>query len=240
MRSPSATLSRLTCAATCISFMLAVAACDSTSDTPTGTPTPAGIGVLGGSAQAAIFGTALPLPLEVHVTDQYGNGIGSVQVTFAATGGAPLATSTATTDSSGNAETTVTLGTGVGVDSITATVTGADVPARFTETSLAGPATAITIVSGNGQSGVSGTALPLPFVLMLSPCPRLKMPNAPISRAVLGRFAGDMKRGLSAVTIAHNTTNNTKVASSFRMRLTGAADRGPGTWNGDVIPQIDG
>lgn len=168
MRSPSATLSRLTCAATCISFMLAVAACDSTSDTPTGTPTPTGIGVLGGSAQAAIFGTALPLPLEVHVTDQYGNGIGSVQVTFAATGGATLASSTATTDSSGDAETTVTLGTSVGVDSITATVTGADVPARFTETSLAGPATAITIVSGNGQSGVSGTALPLPFVLMLN------------------------------------------------------------------------
>ena len=41
----------------------------------------------------------------------------------------------------------------------------------------------------------------IPPVMMTRPSPRLKMPNAPISRAVFCRLAGDMKRGLSTVTI---------------------------------------
>jgi hypothetical protein len=45
--------------------------------------------------------------------------------------------------------------------------------------------------------------------------PRLKIPNAPIKRAVFCRFAGDTKRGLSAVTTTHRTTSSRKVASSF-------------------------
>src|SRR3954470_20426069 len=55
----------------------------------------------------------------------------------------------------------------------------------------------------------------MPPVMMTSPSPRLKMPNAPINRAVFCRLAGDRNRGLSAVTIAHNTTSSRKIATSF-------------------------
>ena len=64
----------------------------------------------------------------------------------------------------------------------------------------------------------------MPPVMMTRPSPRLKMPNAPISRAVFCRLAGDMKRGLSAVTITHSTTSSRKIANSFFIdnRLSGA------------------
>jgi hypothetical protein len=55
----------------------------------------------------------------------------------------------------------------------------------------------------------------MPPVMITSPSPRLKIPNAPMRRAVFCRFASDMKRGFSAVTIAHNTTSSRKVANSF-------------------------
>ena len=55
----------------------------------------------------------------------------------------------------------------------------------------------------------------MPPVMMTSPRPRLKIPNAPIRRAVFCRLAGDRNRGLSAVTIAHSTTSSRNVASSF-------------------------
>ena len=57
----------------------------------------------------------------------------------------------------------------------------------------------------------------MPPVMMTSPSPRLKMPNAPISRAVFCRLAADRKRGLSAVTTVHSTTSSRNVASSFLM-----------------------
>jgi hypothetical protein len=40
-------------------------------------------------------------------------------------------------------------------------------------------------------------------------------PERPIRRAVFWRFAADTKRGLSTVTMAHNTTSSANVASSF-------------------------
>ena len=54
--------------------------------------------------------------------------------------------------------------------------------------------------------------------MMTNPRPRLKMPNAPINRAVFCRFAGERNRGLSAVTIAHSTTSSRKIAISFFIR----------------------
>src|ERR1700710_892771 len=80
---------------------LFVAACsnDSTSNT---TPTATGIGIVAGSAQSGTFGTALTNPLQVHVTDQNGNAMSGVLVTFTASGGATLGSTTATTDASGN------------------------------------------------------------------------------------------------------------------------------------------
>jgi adhesin/invasin len=188
-----------------LTVLVAVAACDSTTTTATGTPTATGIGVLGGSAQSAPFGSALPVPLQVHVTDQYGNSIAGVVVTFTPSGGASVGNTTATTDASGDAQTTATLGTTVGADTVVASVSGADVPARFTEFSLAGPATAITVVSGDNQSGTSGTALALPFVILVN-----DTQGHPVAGdTVTWTAATGTLTAVTTVTAADGTTQNT-------------------------------
>jgi hypothetical protein len=159
--------SRQFAAATTLLLAANLVACSTDNPTATGTPTPTAVGMLGGSAQAATVGSALTVPLQVHVTDQYGDAIAGAPVTFAATGGVTLASSSATTDASGNAQITATLGTRAGLDSITATIAGDQVPVTFLETALAGAATTITIASGNTQTGTSGVALAAPLVVTL-------------------------------------------------------------------------
>jgi adhesin/invasin len=125
---------------------------------PTGAPTATAIGMLGGSAQLVAISSALPVPLQVHVTDQYANPIAGATVTFAGTGGATVGSATVTTDASGNAQTTATLGTRAGLDSVTAMIAGDPVPVVFLETALPGPAASIAIVSGNNLTGTTGVA----------------------------------------------------------------------------------
>ena len=55
----------------------------------------------------------------------------------------------------------------------------------------------------------------MPPEMITRPRPRLKIPKAPINRDVFWRFEAETKRGLSAVTIAHNTTSSRNIASSF-------------------------
>ena len=142
-------------------------ACDDATTTATGPSAPYAIGMNGGNVQAATAGSALPLPLLVHVTDQYGVGFAGAVVTFTATGGATTTATTVTTDANGDASNTATLGTSAGIDSITASIAGVVVPVRFSETALAGPPATDSIASGNVQVGTSGTALPVPLSVVV-------------------------------------------------------------------------
>lgn len=169
-----------TIAAACVLLSLTATACANEAAV-TGPSTPSGIGILGGSAQVAAVGAALPTPLVVHVTDQYGVADPGVVVTFAASGGATLGASSATTDASGNATTTVTVGAVVGVDTVTATIAGGSVPARFIENAVAGPATTIAIVGGNAQTGTSGTPLALPLSVQLKDRAGNAVINTPVT-----------------------------------------------------------
>lgn len=144
------------------------AACSTTSPTASGAPTATGIGVESGSAQQVALGGALTAPLVVHVTDQYGDPMPNVGVTFTASAGINVAATSATTDTNGNAQTTANLtGTVAGIDTVTASVSGVTVPARFLETALAGAPVGDSIVSGNQQTGPAGTALPLPLAVQV-------------------------------------------------------------------------
>lgn len=145
----------------------AVAACSSTSSGPTGVSAPFAIGLLGGNVQVMPVGSVLSLPLLIHVTDQYGLGFAGAGVTFAATGGASTSATTVTTDASGNASVGATLGFAAGVDSITASVAGVALPARFFETALAGPPAVDSIVSGNQQTGTTGSVLPFSLAVIV-------------------------------------------------------------------------
>jgi len=74
--------------------------------TATGTAGPASkVAIVSGGSQAGAGATALPTPVVVKVTDQFGNGIPGQPVTFAVTagGGSLSGSASATSDANGNA-----------------------------------------------------------------------------------------------------------------------------------------
>ena len=81
-----------------------------------------------GSGQDAKIGAAFSAPLQVTVTDSYGNPVSGASVTFSAptsTAGATFATSPATTNASGVASVTATANAYAGSYNVTAAVSGA-------------------------------------------------------------------------------------------------------------------
>ena len=74
-----------------------------------------------GDDQSSQVSTALDAPFVVEVRDQNGDALSGVTVAFAVTaGGGTLSASSVTTDSSGQAESTLTLGSTVGTNTVTA------------------------------------------------------------------------------------------------------------------------
>ena len=95
----------------------------------------ANIAATGGNNQTAPAGTQLPQALTVVVTDQYGNPVPGLGVTFDDGGaGGQFSSNPVTTDSSGTASDIYTLPSAPGTINITATVSGVGTPATFTET----------------------------------------------------------------------------------------------------------
>jgi hypothetical protein len=94
------------------------------------------IAVTGGNNQSAHAGSQLPLALTVLVTDQYGNPVPSVGVTFndGGAGGTFSSTNPVLTSASGTAAQFYTLPLSPKTVTINATVSGVASPAVFTET----------------------------------------------------------------------------------------------------------
>ncbi len=117
------------------------------------------IAVSAGNGQTATVNTTVATAPAAFVTDQYGNPVNGVSVTFAVTGGGGSVTGgSQTTNASGIA--TVTswrLGTTAGANSLSATAAGVGTPAAYTATGTAGAATQITVNAGNGQSATVNT-----------------------------------------------------------------------------------
>ena len=129
---------------------------------------PVNIAATAGATQnisvTGIFGTAL----QATVTDQGGNPVGGVQVTFtvnpvngaSASFPSSLTTVQATTAANGvaTAPTPLTAGQTAGTFTVTATFTGATTPATFTLTNNPGSAASITATTGASQSAPINTA----------------------------------------------------------------------------------
>ena len=94
------------------------------------------IAVTGGNNQAAPAGTQLPQALTAQVTDQYGNPVSGVGVTFddGGAGGFFYYSNPVNTDNTGTATQIYTLPPSPGTYNISAVVAGAGTPAIFTET----------------------------------------------------------------------------------------------------------
>ena len=118
----------------------------------------------GGNAQTAPVTTTLPVPLAAKVTDQYGNPVQGVSVTYSdgTAGGSFNPKTPVITNSSGLVSTSYTASTKAGKLTISASASGLRT-LTYSETITAGPATAIAVVSGNNQTGAVSTPLPLPL-----------------------------------------------------------------------------
>ena len=117
-----------------------------------------------GGYQSATVGTMLAAPLLVRLKDSYGNVVPGIPVSFIdnQAGGTFSPPSPVTTDSTGTATVNYTVPTKA--QSITITPSYGSLSGKFSEKSIAGAAAAVSIVSGNNQSGTHGTQLPKPLV----------------------------------------------------------------------------
>ncbi len=129
---------------------------------------PANVAINAGNGQSATVGTAVATAPSVAITDQFGNPVSGVSVTFAVTGGGgSLTAATPVTDAGGIATVgSWTLGTFAGPNSLSATVSGLPA-ANFTATGTVDAASTMVISAGNGQTATVNTAVPVnPAVLV--------------------------------------------------------------------------
>ena len=113
--------------------------------------TAANIAAFGGDGQSATVGTAYGTPLRARVTDQFGNSVQNAQVTFTAPSDGASVTfdgsTTVTTDKDGIATApAATANQMAGLFQVTAMTGGAQQPATFNLTNLAGTANALVFV----------------------------------------------------------------------------------------------
>jgi len=124
------------------------------------TAPPSSLIAAAGNGQVGVVGTQLAQDLVVRATDAVGNPKAGVVVAFAVTsGGGSLNATSVITDLTGQASVRWTLGNAVGPQTAIASVTGL-APLTFTATAQSGAADALTILSGNNQSGTPGAPLP--------------------------------------------------------------------------------
>lgn len=99
-----------------------------------------------GEGQTGTVGQALAQPLQVLVSDLFGNPIVGTTVGFAVTSGGGSVTTSATTNASGVASAIWTLGLTGGTQTVNATLAGvAGSPLTFTATAVAGAATQLVV-----------------------------------------------------------------------------------------------
>ncbi|HZI72750.1 MAG TPA: Ig-like domain-containing protein [Gemmatimonadales bacterium] len=144
-------------------FGILLSSCGGGGDGGTGTPPSTTViakaSANNGDAQTGTVGQALPTPLQVVVTDAGAASVGTT-VTWATRSGGTVNPTSAVTDANGAATTTWTLGTTSGSQAATATLSGASgSPVTFSATANPDAATGLSLVSGDGQTGVLNSQL---------------------------------------------------------------------------------
>ena len=141
-----------------------------------------------GDNQSAPVGTALPVDVEVNVTDASGNPVPGVTVNFTVlTGGGNVAAPSGVSNAQGVATPgDWTLGSAAGSNTLRAASTGlTGSPLTFTATGTAGPPATTAIISGNGQSGLIGTVLAESLVVRVADGQGNPISGAQVSWSVL-------------------------------------------------------
>ncbi|MEZ0230312.1 MAG: hypothetical protein ACAI25_16945, partial [Planctomycetota bacterium] len=124
-----------------------------------------------GDNQTGIAGQALALPFVVQVVDTLGGPVEGVAVDWAmVSGGGTVTVPHTVSDKKGLAQTSVILGPKAGANVFAATVdgNGGVRTITFQATGTAGPPAVVTILSGDGQTGSTGSTLPGALVVTVS------------------------------------------------------------------------
>jgi hypothetical protein len=120
--------------------------------------------------------------LVVEVTDGFGNPVAGVPITWAAAGGGSVSADIVPTDEDGRSRVDRILGPTVGQQTTLASSEGlAGSPVVFVHTAIAGDASRLTIVSGDGQTGAVGTPLPAELVVRLIDSEGNGVPNTAVT-----------------------------------------------------------
>jgi hypothetical protein len=120
-----------------------------------------------GARQTGAAGTVLPKPLTVEAEDAYDNPVPGISITFSSNQAGTLTPTSTTTNASGLASATLQLPTIVVKTTVTASSSGLK-NATFAEFSVAGPPASIVATDGNNQTGLAGTTLSDPLVVLVS------------------------------------------------------------------------
>jgi plastocyanin len=144
-------------------FGILLSSCGGGGDGGTGTPPSTTViakaSANSGDAQTGTVGQPLATPLQVVVTDAGAASVGTT-VTWATPSGGTVDPTSVATDANGAATTTWTLGTTSGSQTATATLSGASgSPVTFAATANPEAATGLSLVSGDGQTGVLNSQL---------------------------------------------------------------------------------
>ena len=164
------------------------------------------IQVVSGDNQSAPAGGVLPQPLVVRLINLLGQPVPGVPVVFEVkensgglvSGNVGLGSLAVNTDGQGQASVMFRTGSrsGVGNNLVEATAVGFEGTALFTASGTAAAASKIVVDTGNGQIGVVGAPLPLPFVAIVTDAGFNRLGGVPVTFRV--RQGGGLINGLAA------------------------------------------
>ena len=168
---------------------------------------PETLDIISGGDQEGLPGEVLEKPFVVEVRDQTDKPLPGVQVTFSVTsGGGTLSVTSATTNSNGRAESTLTLGPNPGRNTVTVSVTGIQEQQTFTAEGIRIPL-AFWIISGDKQQGLLGEALANPFVVEVRDQSGDPLPGVQVAFSV--SIGGGMLSATSATTDVNGRAEST-------------------------------
>lgn len=190
--------------------------------------------MVSGNNQTAHPADLLATPLVTSVQDQYGNGILGYNVTFSVTrggadGAAVQEVQPVQTDAAGLATATLKVGSKVDRNDVEAGCNPAlpGSPKVFSAYVVAGDATRIAMVSGDGQSKTVGATLDDPFVVSVSDAFDNAVENFPVTFLVI---AGDANfSGEAETTVATGANGQAAAALTLGTAAGGVSVHAIGT-----------
>ena len=193
-----------------------------------------------GDGQTATVATQVSVAPSVRVEDQFDNPIAGHSVTFAVTGGggSVMPASAVQTGADGIAAVTSwTLGTtaGIGNNTLQATATGAGLtgnPASFTATATADAPASIEVVSGNGQTAVTGVNVANPPTARVLDQYDNPVPSVTVAFSASGGGSAGSPTGMTSAT--------GMASSAWTVSTTGATMGTDGTFANTLTATVQG